>query len=108
MWWFGQAALLQVGEHRGEHRGWDGQVEGVVATGASLSVQGRDLVSEAAVGLGIGGVAGYEPDALGQAFPGGEVETRAGMLSDRLTDGLREILILPIASGEADKREARR
>ena len=53
-------------------------------------------------------VAGHEPEALGELLPDLLAELGAGVLLDRVVHDLREVLVGPVAPGEADQAEAGR
>ncbi len=103
----GQPGFRQLLADLRERLRRDRQVERVIAAGAALDVefvQGlleafeRGVVVESAL---------YEPEPLRQAVPDLLAERRAGVLFDRVEDDLAEILVRPIAAGEAHQREAR-
>ena len=59
-------------------------------------------------GLVVVEVAGHEPEALGELLPDLLAEPGAGVLAHRVVHDLREVLVGPVAAGEADEREAGR
>ncbi len=58
-------------------------------------------------GLGVVELALHEADALEQLLPRLVAELGAGVLLDRVVDDLGEVLVLPVATGEADQGEPR-
>ena len=105
----GQPVLLELLDDLGEELRRHGEVEGEVAAGApgrlSSSSTAARSCSNAVV---VVEVAGDEPHALGELLPDLLAERRAGVLLHRVVDDLREVLVLPVAAGEPDEREARR
>ncbi len=85
----------------------DREVEGVVAVGAADLVELLDGAPQVVEGDVVVEVAGHEPEALGELPPDLLAELGAGVLLDRVVDDLREVLVGPVAAGEADEAEAR-
>ena len=105
----GEPVLLELLDRPGEELRRDGQVERVVAAGAALVVELLDGRREPVEGGVVVEVARDEPEALGElaARPPRGTRVRACCLH-RVVHDLREVLVGPVAPGEADQREARR
>ena len=99
-----RAGELAADDGEGARR--HGEVERVVPLGAALLVELCDCLAEALEGLVVVEGALDEADALGELVPDVFTEGRAGVLLDGVVDDLREVLVLPVAPGEAREREA--
>ena len=84
------------------------EVEGVVAAGAAHLVELLDGAAQRVERLVVVEVARHEAEPLGELLPDLLAELRAGVLLDRVVHDLGEVLVGPVAAGEADQREARR
>ncbi len=104
----GQAVRLQLLHHLREELRRHRQVEGEVAAGPLLLVELLDGLAELLEGVVVDELALDEAHALGQLRPDLLAEGGARVLLDRVVDDLGEVLVLPVAAGEADQREARR
>ena len=100
--------LLELVDHHAEEPRRDRQVERVVAARAPHHVElvegarevgERDVVVE---------VAGHEPEPLGELGPDLLAELGAGVLLHRVVHDRGEVLVGPVAPGEAHQAEARR
>ena len=80
----------------------------MVAAGAADPVEVLDGLPQAVEGDVVVEVARHEPEALGELLPDLLAELGAGVLLDRVVHDLGEVLVGPVAAGEADQREARR
>ena len=103
-----QAVLLELVDDVAEEARRDREVEGMVAAGAADHVElveGAGQVAERDV---VVEVSGDEPEALGQLLPDLLAELRAGVLLDRVVHDRGEVLVGPVAPGEADQAEPRR
>jgi hypothetical protein len=78
----------------------------VVAHRAAFDVELLHRLAQAAERVVVAELAGDEADALQQLLPRLLAERRAGVLTHRVVDDLREVLVLPVASREPDQREA--
>jgi hypothetical protein len=99
----GQAVPLQLLHDLGEELRRNGQVEGEVAARALSLVEvlyGRLQVLE---GVVVVEGALDEPHALDELLPDLLTEGGTGVLLDRVVDLLREVLVRPLAAGEADE-----
>ncbi len=103
----GQPVLLELRHHGAEERRGDGEVEGRVAAGAARLVELAHGPAQGGEGVVVVEVARHEAEALGELAPHLLAEGRACVLLDRVVDDLREVLVGPVAPGEADEREAR-
>ena len=104
----GQAVLLQLPYHLGEELRRDGEVEGVVATGAPGHVELVDRLAQLLERLVVAEVAGNEAHPFGQFMPDLLAEGGPSVFAYGVVDDLGEVLVLPLAAGEAEQREARR
>ncbi len=86
----------------------DRQVERVVAHRAAFDVEPLDGLAQAPEDVRVVELARDEADALQQLLPRLFAELGARVLPDGVVDDLREVLVLPVATGEADQREAGR
>ncbi len=100
-------ALAAAG-HLRERLRRDRQVERVVAQRAALRVELLDVGLQPLERLVVVELALHEADALRELLPHVLVERGAGVLLHRVVDDLREVLVVPVAPGEADQGEARR
>ena len=80
----------------------------MVAAGAADLVELLDGAPQLVERRVVVEVAGHEPEALGELLPDLLAELGAGVLLDRVVHDLREVLVGPVAAGEADQAEARR
>ena len=80
----------------------------MVAHRAALDVQLLDRLAKTHEGVVVVELAGHETDALQQLLPGLLTELGARMSANGLVHDLREVLVLPVASGEPDEGETRR
>ena len=80
----------------------------MVAAGAAHHVELVEGAGEVGEGDVVVEVAGHEPEALGELLPDLLAELRAGVLLDRVVHDRGEVLVGPVAPGEADQAEARR
>ncbi len=103
----GQSVRTQLIDDRLEQPRRDGQIERVVAAGAAGLVQIGDRVGQFGEGLVVADLTGNESDALRQLPPDLLAEGRPGVLLDGRVDDLGEVLVGPVAPGEADQGEAR-
>ena len=85
----------------------DRQVERVVAHRAALDVELVDRLAQASERIGVVELARDESDALQQLLPRLLAELGARVLLDGVVHDLGEVLVLPVAAGEPDEREAR-
>ena len=92
---------LQLLGDEGEVLRRDRQVVRVVAHRAALDVEVLDGLAQAPERLGVVELARDEADALQQLLPRLFAVLRAGMLLDGLVHDLGEVLVRPVASGEA-------
>ena len=104
----GQPVLLQLLDDHREGLRRHGEVEGEVAAGALGLVQLLDGRPQPLEGVVVVEVALDEAHALDELLPDLLAERRTRVLLDRVVDLLGEVLVLPLAAGEADEREARR
>jgi hypothetical protein len=104
----GQPGTLQLLDDLGESLGRDRQVEGVVTAGAAALVELLDRHRQRVEGARVAELARDEVHALRQVGPDLLAERRARVLLDRLVGDLPEVLVLPVAAGEAHQRETGR
>ena len=104
----GQTGAGELLEHHRERARRDGQVEGVVAAGTADPVQVADGLRELVEGVVVVEAARHEPDALRQLVPDVLAERRPRVLLDGLVDHVAEVLVRPVAPGEAGERETGR
>ena len=104
----GQAVLLELPDDGAEEARRDREVEGVVAAGAPLLVELLDRAAQAVERRVVVEVALDEADALGELVPDLLAELGAGVRLHRVVDDLGEVLVRPVAPGEADEAEAGR
>ena len=100
--------LLELADDVAEEPRRDGEVEGVVAAGAADLVELLDGAAQRVERDVVVEVARHEPEALGELLPDLLAELGARVLLDRVVHDLREVLVGPVAAGEADQAEARR
>ena len=100
-----EPGVLQLLGHDGEVLRRDREIERMVAHRPALDVELVDGVTKAAERIRIVELAGDEADALEELLPRLFAELGAGVILDRVLHDLREVLVRPIASGEADQRE---
>jgi len=100
-----EARVLELLRDEREVLRRDRQVERVVAHRAAFDVELVDGLTELAERLGVVELARDEPDALEQLRPRLLAERRARVLLHGVVDDLGEVLVLPVASGEADESE---
>ena len=108
---FGGAGQTAVGELAGHHRERARRhrhVERVVAARATVAVQLGHGVRQALEGLRIVEGALHEADAGGQLRPRRFLERRAAVRDDVLAHEILEMILGPVAAGEAGQPEARR
>ena len=103
----GEPVLLELPHDVAEERRRDGQVERVVAAGAADLVELLDRAAQLVEGEVVVEVARDEPEPLGELPPDLLAELRAGVLLHRVVHDLGEVLVGPVAPGEADQAEAR-
>ena len=100
---------LSCSQTSGKNFGRDRQVERVVAAGAALGVQVvRRCSASWSKASSSSNVARDEPEALGELLPDSSRNGVRACSLDRVVDDLGEVLVGPVAAGEADQREARR
>jgi hypothetical protein len=103
----GQSVGLELLHDLREELRRNGEVEGEVAARALLLVELLDGGAELLEGLVVDELALDEAHALGELLPDLLAEGGAGVLLDGVVDLLGEVLVRPVAPGEADQREAR-
>ena len=104
----GETVLLELTDDVAEEARRDREVERHVAAGAAQLVELLDGAAELLEGVVVVEVAGHEAEALGQLLPHLLAERRTRVLLDRVVHDLREVLVRPVAPGEADEAEAGR
>lgn len=102
-----QPVVLELLDHLGEELRRHRQVEGEVAARALRLVELFYGRLERLEGRVVVELALHEPAALHQLLPDLLAEGGTRVLLDGLVHLLGEVLVLPLAAGEADQREAR-
>ena len=103
----GEARAAQLLGDQRERLRRDREVERVVAHRAPLGVEVVDGLLEVSNASSSSNSPGTKRMPSASWLPDVLVERRAGVLLDGVVDDLLEVLVLPVAPGEADEREAR-
>ena len=97
----GQSGTFQLLAHHRERFRRNRQVEGMVAACPALGVKLFEGLGEQREGRVVVETSLHEPESLGQAIPDLLPERGPGVFLDGVVDDLAEVLIGPLAAGEA-------
>ena len=100
-----ESCLCQVGANQPKVLWWNGQVEGVVPTGAPVLIEFLHRLPQLLIRLGVVEGAPYEADALCQGLPRAFVEIGTGMFFDSLPNKILERLNIPVPTSKPGKSE---